>query len=268
MAAAELAKPQPHGSPCCGRSAGRGFTGALGECPLGKVPLPLPAALGTSCTNTCCIKLYTRPSQGLFLRVGLCSPRHPPVAGVCIMPAMLVHSRTAEPSCDIHTTPWPRCGFKSRGCGRVPALCLQGCCCPAGSQGWCCPQGLSSPPRCRDAEIKRPRPPWRAVSVTGSRQTCCRIRILNDFSSFSSLPVFFFSCPRICPLSRKSLFISDKAMGHAVIVGLLSKIYRSAGSAPRRQSPSSGHCPAGSTHSRATANTHGAQLVTEPTGQN
>lgn len=76
-----------------------------------------------------------------------------------------------------------------------------------------------------------------AVSVTGTRQTYCWIRILNDFSFFSPLPVFFFPCPRISPPSRKSLFISDKAMGHAVIVGLLSKNYCSSGSASLQTTP-------------------------------
>lgn len=74
---------------------------------------------------------------------------------------------------------------------------------------------------------------------TDTQQTYCWIRILNNFSSSFPLPVFFFPCPRICPPSRKSLFISDKAMGHAVIVGLLSKNYSSTGSTPIADNPPS-----------------------------
>lgn len=154
---------------------------------------------------------------------------------------MLVHFLTAEPRCKIHTTLaqqlwcWkmlcPGCNTGSNPRVRAGSREL-----PSAGFG-AAPRFLSTLPECRNAEIDRQgtrqrEPVWQAVSVTGTRQTYCWIRILNDFSSFSPLPVFFFPCPRICPPSRKSLFISDKAMGHAVIVGLSSRNHCSSGSAP------------------------------------
>lgn len=74
------------------------------------------------------------------------------------------------------------------------------------------------------------------AAAHGQRGPYCWVGILNSSSSTIPLPVFFFPCPRIHP-SRKSLFISHKAMGHAVIVGLLSKNCSSASSPPAAALP-------------------------------
>lgn len=91
---------------------------------------------------------------------------------------------------------------------------------------------------------RRVRPRWAPASQALGVQLLHRDP--QRFLLLLSPPVFFCPCPRACPPSGKSPFMSDKAMGHAVTVGPWSKTARSSGCARAAGAPRQ----AGLRHSR------------------